>query len=549
VPRSDHVTNTSLPGVSRPISRRRTSAALFLGVLAASLCASSPAWAGGGNAITGEPTPFADIHSAGPLEDIYVGNDLSCQIKREGAYQVYSGIPGDCGTFASYGGVLYTPDFEDHTGEEFEEEEEMHGGELEESATPFNSKAHVTEAEVEAAPAGEHNEAFKPISQSAVEGSGTTQSPYVVTSVVEAGAKLRLTQTDSYVVGNDYYTVNVQVENLGATTLPVRLYRGQDCYLGGADQGYGLVNGATPACTSTANNEPAGFIEALVPAASPASDYLETGYFTNWKAIGSRQPLGDSCDCETLEDNGDSVSWSLNIAAGETQAIAVTHVFSESGELPAPPPSPSKPTVNKPPSVAGGERPQTGSALTAETGSYGEAESYEYRWQRCNTSEPASCTDIAGADTTSYTPGSGDVGFYLRFVVRALNQAGASEAASPLVGPVGATPPLVLAPVTTTTTAPAQCSSTRSEAIHWKATRAMHLKNVVVTINGVFYRRLRGSARATTVSLAGRGGATVLVKILGTSSSGEHYAATRTYRPCISGRGSRQLRRSRYLTH
>jgi hypothetical protein len=122
--------------------------------------------ASAGTAITGEPTPYVDINSAGPLEDIYVGNDLSCQVKREGTLELYSGYPGDCGTMVTYGGVLYTPDFEDHEGTKQE-------GELEQSATPFDAKAEVTQEEVEAEPAAEHDQAYTPISQSGVTGTGT----------------------------------------------------------------------------------------------------------------------------------------------------------------------------------------------------------------------------------------------------------------------------------------------------------------------------------------------------------------------------------------
>ncbi len=50
-------------------------------------------------------TPFVDIHSAGPLTDIYIGNDLSCQVRSGGFsstefYPNASG-PGDCGTFVT----------------------------------------------------------------------------------------------------------------------------------------------------------------------------------------------------------------------------------------------------------------------------------------------------------------------------------------------------------------------------------------------------------------------------------------------------------------
>src|ERR1019366_1088275 len=61
-------------------------------------------------------TPSQDIASAGPLTDIWIGNDLSCQIAYAGDasnefYPPSSAGPADCGTFLSYGGTLYAPDF------------------------------------------------------------------------------------------------------------------------------------------------------------------------------------------------------------------------------------------------------------------------------------------------------------------------------------------------------------------------------------------------------------------------------------------------------
>jgi hypothetical protein len=530
-------------------------ASTFLAICCLSLLLAAPAWAGG-NAITGEPTPFADISSAGPLEDVYVGDDLSCQIRRGGALQVYSGIPGDCGTFASYGGVLYMPDFEDHEGESEEEE-------LEESSTSYDPLAAVTQEEVEAQPAGEHNEAYKAISQTPVTGAGTVEEPFTVTTVVDAGAKLRLTETDSYVVGNDYYTVSVEAENRSEEPLEVTMYRGQDCFLGGSDKGFGWVNGMTPACTTSANNEPTGFIEALVPATFPAANYLETEYAANWRAIGTRQALPDSCDCETFEDNGDSVSWQLSIPAGQTEAVAVTHVFSANGEVPEPPPAPSKPIVTTAPVLPEESAPQAGAAVTAEPGSAEGAEGYEYQWQLCETSEVGSCVDIAGANGTQFTPGAGEVGMYLRFVVTAFNEAGTTASTSPLIGPIGAgaTGPAPgggqLTAVTTTTlgatsttgavSPPSLCRSSRAETIHWKATRGMRLKRIVVTVNGKVKRHLPGGARKVRVDLAGRSKGAVTISIVGTSREGKRYGTSRRYQLCVPSSGHERLERSQYL--
>ena len=48
------------------------------------------------------PTPSMDIQSAGPLSNIWIGNELSCQVQQAGesTTEFYPGRagPGDCGT-------------------------------------------------------------------------------------------------------------------------------------------------------------------------------------------------------------------------------------------------------------------------------------------------------------------------------------------------------------------------------------------------------------------------------------------------------------------
>src|SRR5689334_19442340 len=65
-------------------------------------------------------TPSTDISSTGPLTDIWVGEDLSCQVQHIADvpdYEFYGPdiFPGDAGTFIATGGVLYAPDFVNHT--------------------------------------------------------------------------------------------------------------------------------------------------------------------------------------------------------------------------------------------------------------------------------------------------------------------------------------------------------------------------------------------------------------------------------------------------
>jgi hypothetical protein len=72
-----------------------------------------------------------------------------------------------------------------------------------------------------------------------------------------------------------------------------------------------------------------------------------------------------------------------------------------------------------------------GQVVTASTGSWTGAEpiSYSYQWESCNT-EGASCENISGATTSTFTPAGSNVGHTLRVVVTATNIYGASKATS-----------------------------------------------------------------------------------------------------------------------
>ena len=77
-----------------------------------------------------------------------------------------------------------------------------------------------------------------------------------------------------------------------------------------------------------------------------------------------------------------------------------------------------------------------GTALKGHRGTWkGSGITYKYLWLRCKASaisdsSPASCTEISGATTTSYTVISADLGFRMRFRVLATNKAGTTQATS-----------------------------------------------------------------------------------------------------------------------
>ena len=249
---------------------------------------------------------YTDINSSGPLTDVWIGNDLSCQVNDAGdpTYEFFptDATPGDCGTFVSTGGTLYAPNFSAHTG----------------SAT------------------GSPGTPFVPVSQSAVTGSGASSSPYQLTTTATAGT-LTITETDSYITGADYFQTSVTITNpAGVPAASGIIYRGGDCYLQGSDEGYGFVDPSSDAtaCTVNASDSPPAPIEEFVPLTA-GIDYFEGGFSSVWSDIAAQTDLPDTCDCTTSEDNGMAISWDFNVPAGSSETFSSQNVFSASGSLAA----------------------------------------------------------------------------------------------------------------------------------------------------------------------------------------------------------------------
>lgn len=87
------------------------------------------------------------------------------------------------------------------------------------------------------------------VSQTAQQGSGTRSDPFTVTTQVRAGATgVEVTQTDSYVAGDESYRTLVSIRNSGAVSRSVLVYRAGDCYLANSDYGFGVGGGGAIAC-------------------------------------------------------------------------------------------------------------------------------------------------------------------------------------------------------------------------------------------------------------------------------------------------------------
>jgi hypothetical protein len=250
--------------------------------------------------------PFRDISSAGPLTHVYVGNELGCQVAYRGDARLElfppATIPGDCGTFVALGGTLFAPDFANH------------------GSTATSALGPTTP--------------FSPGSQSGVTGAGTANSPFKVSTTVNAGSTgLQVSEVDSYVNGEEAYRTNVTLRNGSGATLAGQLYRAGDCYLQESDVGFGFVDQAQRAagCSANANNSPAGRIEQWFPATS-GNQFVEGGFSSDvWSRIGSQQPFPNTCQCAVTLDNGAGLSWGFSLRPGQSATFSHFTVFSPRG--------------------------------------------------------------------------------------------------------------------------------------------------------------------------------------------------------------------------
>jgi hypothetical protein len=169
---------------------------------------------------------------------------------------------------------------------------------------------------------------WSPVSQTGVTRAGTVQSPYQVTTVVQAVENsvpvgLHLTETDSCALGHEYYRTDMTVTDTsptGAAFTNLLLHHAADCYLQGSDEGYGFVDPSSGAvaCTQNPNDSPPGLIEEFAPLTG-GSHFAEGHDSQVYSDVSAQTDLPGTCDCTLLEDNGMGLNWDIpSLGAGRS---------------------------------------------------------------------------------------------------------------------------------------------------------------------------------------------------------------------------------------
>jgi hypothetical protein len=271
------------------------------------------------------------IESPGsPLSSIYVDEDLACQVHAAGdaGFSFLGGTePGSCGTFLAYA----------------EGEFQLHEEEGRHVWGP--------------SPEGAHPELkFEPISQ-VFAGKGTAKEPFVVTTVVRATEPVEeefeqvaeLTETDSYVAGQDFYTTTIAVKNLLFEPLEGALYHAGDCHLSGFDAGYGAANvpeAGAVACTIDPDDNPPARVMALTPSGTSggatAPRFIESLFSNVWSDVNKEATqFPDTVAAATDEDNGMGLSWPITLAARVNTPVVGATVSFKTTVSPSSPPTSS----------------------------------------------------------------------------------------------------------------------------------------------------------------------------------------------------------------
>ena len=197
------------------------------------------------------------------------------------------------------------------------------------------------------------NKRYTPVSQSGVSGQGTAASPFKVTTVAVAGRSgVRISQVDSYVIGQESYRSDVTIINTGRVPVGGHPVPRRRLLHAGLRHGLRVRRRAARAvgCAANAENKPAARIVQWYPITG-ASQYMEGRYAEIWTNIVSHQPFPNTTRATEAVDNGAGISWSFALSRGAQATYSHHTIFSPRG-VAGPRPR------NTPPAPVGGVRAQ-----------------------------------------------------------------------------------------------------------------------------------------------------------------------------------------------
>ena len=255
-----------------------------------------------------------------PAQVSIAGNPLTINIGDDHAFQVYNNAIGaagqiypsgsglaDMGWLVRIGSNLTAPDFGNHTG-----------------GTATGGIGAYT--------------AFGNRSVSAVSGSGTAATPYMVTVQGSVGG---MTATDvvTYVNGENFFRKALTLQNPGSSPVTARVFLGSDIFLANSDNGtpYREPNSGSPGGQTCAGITPVYTI-LHIPTGSAPSGFTADRYNGVWSQIGAGA-LDGAVNPSACTDNGAALQWDVTVPAGGSSTISAATSFGAIPVIVGPPPA------------------------------------------------------------------------------------------------------------------------------------------------------------------------------------------------------------------
>ncbi len=282
------------------------------------------------------PSPLSPTNLPNPITitgsplRMTIGADSSIQVYADGYGQVYGWEDGsaDSGIWLRVGGDLYGPD------------------------ACFSDR--LTTSMFYVRP-------WTAVSHTGPTGAGTAGDPWVVTTVLDAGATgVRVTQRATYVNGQPYFRLQWDVANFSGGAQAITLFHAVDSYYGNNDNGRGYYDAASGAVGSYYSVTGGSWYMLFAPT-TPATAHQEGRYDEIWAAIGycgdnMTCPVSGSCTAgpgfdNTIDtsaagvDNGFGLQWQRTLGSGATATVGDWWTFGRTPVLPAQATSTPTPTV------------------------------------------------------------------------------------------------------------------------------------------------------------------------------------------------------------
>ena len=153
------------------------------------------------------------------------------------------------------------------------------------------------------------------VSHSGPRGTGTEGDPWLVTTVLDAGTTgVWVTQTVSYVNGQDYFGLQWDVTNSSPASQTVDLFHANDCSFGSDSMGLGYYDASTGAVGGVRGASPWYIL--FVPDEEPPTAYQEGSFGDIWDAIGY---CGENYACPVTGPCAQGPGFDNSINAGPAQ--------------------------------------------------------------------------------------------------------------------------------------------------------------------------------------------------------------------------------------